>query len=951
MRNALKFIVPLFVLITIGVYYSQSSFETNPGSWPQDNSPETVDARVTFGALDNGLRYAILPNKQPANNVSIRYLVLAGSLVEEENQLGLAHFLEHMAFNGTRHYAPEELMKELQRFGLRSGADSNAATGFDTTVYQLDMPDNSDEALNKGFEVFRDFADGLILDPAEIDKERGIILSELRDRESAGRRAYLAYQKFLFGGARFTQRWPGGDEDIIKSAPRAAFLDFYQKWYRPENSVIVVVGDIEADQVVGIIAKHFNDFTTIGEAGVKPKTPGFIPDHLRGGGFYDADLASQMVTMIQKLPDTPSPPSLELLRLSVIEDFAFSMLNNRFREKSLAGTAPYTSAGASNSGQTGYANLYGINATVQKQDWQGALSAIEQEVRRAVDFGFTTQEYKEELADYIEAFKIGMRTAETRRSPGLASQLVGTIADNQVFTHPRDDQALIMGFIGTISLEIINARFKEIWAGDPLLYTSGNLKIENVEDSLLGVWKASRDIPVEAKRQEALGTFAYTQFGNPGTVKSRQQVDDLGFTMIEFENGVKASLKVTDYNKDTFGIMVNFGNGRLSMPKNKPGLHIYSESAFPLGGLGAHTLTEIDRLFTGTSVSSGSVGFSIGDDRFWLSGGATNNDADNLLNLMTAFLTDPGYRPEAATLLARNLDRWYQQMAVSPRGAWSLDIVRQIHNGDTRFGVPSRAEFDQLTLDDMKNWISPAFKNAPLEVSVVGDFDMETMITTLGRTLGSLKRDAVAAPVPSSALKVIFPTTTKGPSLFTHKGEDNQTQINVLWPTTDSLDIRQSRTLSLAREVLTSQLDKILREQEAVTYTPSVSSNQSRVFKDYGYFNASVTTTPELADKVAGRILDIADQLANNPIETDSFKRAQQPILESLERSEKTNGYWMQRVLARAWSDPKSLINVRRLRADIETITPGEVGKVLKTFMTRAKGQIYIIHPENYKPE
>lgn len=955
----LKFIVIIFIIL-VGAFFwmgdrgpNQDMGQQTSGVWPHERSVETVDPNVVWGVLPNGMRYALLPNKFPIDTVSMRLMIDAGSMMEKPEQQGLAHFLEHMAFNGSRSFAPGDLFKELERFGLAKGADSNASTGFWKTIYQLDLPKNDDETIGLGLKIFRDVADGITMSPEEIEKERGVVLSEMRDSHSPGLRVYKGLQQFALGDVRLSHRFPIGQEDVLKTAKRPTFMDFYQNWYQPQNMVLVMVGDITPDALEEKIMASFDGFKAVKPMPAKPDVqPAQIIEPMVGVLSEDKYPENSLMLMRLRGP-RQQPPAMADLKQQVIEDLAYAMLNTRYREMILAGDDRFVGAGASTQDYNGYGLAHFLSVRIKEDNWQAALEAVEQELRRAVTYGFRDEEMTRAKADFENGFEVMQRTAISRRSPQLADQLTSTIGQNAVFTHPKDDYALIKQMLPEIALTDIQAFMQDIWQQPARIFYVSRQALDQAGEDALAVeiadyYAASRAVAVNQQTEKEVKAFAYDQLPAAGEIIERRTIDDMGVTQVAFANGAKVSLKATDFEKDTVTIRAGFGNGALGMDKGKPGLDLLAENLVIFGGLGQHDMTELQRLFAGRSVGPGSLGFNIEDDRLWLMGATTVDEAETLAKLLRAWIVDPGLTEKSRQLLNQYLDSWYRQIDTSANGPYMREILPYIHGGDPRFGVPDRADFDKRSVAELRAWLLPQLQGADMEVSVIGDFDMDQMISIIAQTFGTLPKRG-EKPVLTAAHTNIAMPAADAPLVYHHGGEPDQALSYVYWPLPDASDVHGARVAALLRSILNNRLDEKLREEIAATYSPGTGLSQSRVIKDYGYMRAIFTTKPEDARLMTETTVSVAEGLTKGGITVDELDRARNPIIESIQKSKETNGYWLGRVLARGWSAPETISHTRTLLDDLKSISLDEIEALAKQHLNASQAQIYKIYPTGYE--
>lgn len=911
--------------------------------FPQEASDLKADPQARFGTLPNGVRYIIRPNHEPKGRVSIRLLVLAGSLHETDDQRGLAHFLEHMAFNGSEHYKPGTLIEFFQRMGMNFGGDTNANTGFDRTLYLIELPNTKDETIAEGLRVLGDTAGGLLLLPEEIDKERGIILSEKRDRDSVDFRTQLAQYEFALGTTRLPGRMPIGQTEVIEKAPRARFADFWNTWYRPERMAVVAVGDIDPAAVEKLIAAAFAPLTPRAPARPEPDLGAVASFGGVRAQFHaepEAPATSVEISALTPYAYEPDTAANRLKRLP--RELALAMLDRRFSVLAKKENAPFSGADASVGEAFDLFREADIDLECKPEQWQAALAVGEQELRRALEFGFQPAELKEAAANLLNGLDQAAKSAATRRSESLANQFAESLVSRHVVTTPADNLALLKPAIEKIIPADCVAALREAFAAKGrYVLVAGNAKIPgDATAALVTAYNAAHIVPVTAPAAEADAKWAYTDFGAPGKIAKREHVDDLDLTLVTFENGVRLNLKKTDFEANRIRINVRLGTGQLTEPADKPGLAIYAGQTFTAGGLGKHSVDDLRRVLAGKTVGAR---LSVGGDAF-VASGATNRD-DLLLEfqLIAAQITDPGYRPEAARQMAKGIEQIYLSFEHTPDGPMNLEVERLLHNGDRRFGFPTQADMLKRNLDEVKAWLSPQLAHGAIEVAVVGDLDVDATIAAVAQTLGALpQRDP--KPTLDDLRKVTFPAEPFARE-YTVQTEIPKGNVSIYWPSTDGRDIHRQRRLSLLGEVLSDRLRVKVREELGDAYSPGAGSSAGDLYPGYGFIVAGASVDPAKAKVVIDLAIALADDLAKNGVTEDELDRAKKPILTSLRDSARTNPYWLGNVLSRAQEKPEVLDWCRTRYADIEAIAKPELDALAKSYLGAARASRVSVLP------
>jgi len=915
-----------------------------PKPWPQASSDIAPDPGATFGTLDNGFRYIIYPNAEPPKRVSLRLHIASGSLMEAEDQRGIAHFLEHMVFNGTKHYTAADLIPRMQRLGIAFGAHANAYTSFDETVYMLDLPDLSEDTLNLAFTVMRDFGDGALLTTEEIDKERGVVLSEKVSRDSVGYR--LMQQQFdkLLPDSLLTKRFPIGLEEVLKSAPRERFVDLYSRYYTPERMTFVVVGDIKPDEVKSRIEASFASMVNPAKPGENPDL-GKIhqPEGLETAVFHDKEISSTDVSLTLVRPHVEKPDTAATRAEEMPLDIAHSIIDRRFERISKEKNSPVAAGSASKEALFNFVELGSISVTAADDRWKEVVPVIEKEFRRAMEHGFTDSELAEAKSNLLNAYEQQVKQKATRKSEGIATALAKSINDKEVFSDPETDLELARKSLDAIDTAACHKAFKAFWEapGYHLILTTKE-KPENAEKDLAALFEDSRTTPVEALAAKAIQVFDYSNFGKPGTVATRKEVADLGITQLALSNKVRVNLKRTDFEKGKIRMLARIGSGKLTQPKDTPMLDAFAQAVFEGGGLGKHSNDDLQQILAGRNVGST---LGIGDDAFTLGGTTTPADFTTQCQLMCASLTDPGYREEALWQFQKAIPMIYQQLKHTPAGP-QQEMESWLHGGDFRYSVASEEKLKSYTIEDAKKWLTPELTKGYMELTIVGDFEIDTILPDLLATFGALPVRAAAAPLLPEARKVKLPNAP-GSKVFTYDSKIPQAVAFTIWKTAGIRgNQKEFRRLNLLAEILGDRLREEIREKLGASYSPNAGADGSDALEGVGYVLSESIGKPEDTEKLLNTMRDLADKLATQGASADELDRALKPTLGMLEKSLRDNSYWLGTVMSQSQSDPKRLDMARTRDADYKSITLAEINALAKKYLAAENALLVTIKPK-----
>jgi zinc protease len=408
--------------------------------WPHENSDLAPDPAIRFGQLSNGFRYVLMKNSRPEDRVSVHLYIRAGSLNETDAQQGVAHFLEHMLFNGSTHFPPGELVRYFQTIGMQFGNDANAHTGFDETVYDIILPAGDEENLKKGLLVTRDYAMGALLLEEEVKRESGVILSEMRSRDSASFRTFKASLGFELPDHLISRRLPIGKAEIIRNADRALLKQFYDDWYRADNMVLVLVGDFSVPLAERLIHEQFTDFTPRATAPAMPALGTIVHKGLKTFYHHEPEAGGTTVSLEVLRSLNQEPDSLALRRRELVDELADRMVQHRLDNRLKAPGSPFTSAAVGSGSYLNRIRYAEISADSAAENWQPTLTALEQVLRRANLYGFTDAELARVKKDRLKMLDNAVREASTRNSTTLARSIIRHLSDHRVIQSPQQQK-------------------------------------------------------------------------------------------------------------------------------------------------------------------------------------------------------------------------------------------------------------------------------------------------------------------------------------------------------------------------------------------------------------------------------------------------------------------------------------------------------------------------------
>lgn len=908
--------------------------------WPQDRSDLKPDPAMVFGRLENGLRYVILPNAEPKGRVSLQLKIHVGSLHESGEQRGVAHYLEHMMFNGTTHYPPGKLVDYFQSIGMAFGPDTNAHTSYDETVYQLMLPNSGKETLSEGLRVLADYAGGALLLPEEVDRERGVILAEKRERDSAGQRVFKADMEQSFAGTLLAERDVIGVEETLKKADAALLRQFYETWYRPENMLLAAVGDVDPVLLKELIAGQFSPLKA------KTAQQAACPDlgALPVGGvaaFYqhEPDLGHAKVTLGSAWNTEPENFTQAAALRGLKEAVASTVFNYRLERLVNSKDSPLTSAQFHSGRLFGRFGLSSLSAKTAADQWQAALNLLNTALRQALAADFAEAELKRAKKEILSLLKQQLESAASRKSDTLAAALLNALNEGEVPLSPAQELELYGPVLEKLTAAEVSAVFRSLWPERRLVKVAGTTdlrgKEQKPEELIRAAFTAAQAAELAPWTQQAEAVFPYLPPpAEEAKAERRTALEKIGAEQVRFSNGLILNLKKTDFEPNEVQVSVVFGTGELSEPK--PGLALLAQMLLPESGTGG---LDQDQLKAALAQYSIRAQFRVDEDSFQFNGQGLSGEIEPLFQLLHAHLHDPAFRADAFDQVMRKAEQMHAQLAGSVEGVMQVKGEPFLAGGNMRYGIAPLDLLKGLTLAELEAWLAPVLKNAPLEISVAGDFDPEQAVKLAGKYFGSPR----AGGQQAEGGKIAFPSG-RNLTLNVVTASD-KAMITVAWPTDDFWDIARTRRLSVLAAVLDDRLRKKIREELGAAYSPYVYNRSSTVDPGYGVLRSVVLAEPKQAAQLAEKLKQAGKELAQGKISADELTRALEPTLTSIRDMVRTNRYWLESVLVKSSRHPQRLEWPLSIEQDFAAVKTEELEALAAKYLQPDKAAEVILLP------
>lgn len=898
--------------------------------WLYEGSNVPVDRGWLFGKMENGLRYAVRRNGVPPNAVSIRVRVDVGSLHETDAEQGYAHLLEHLLFRESTYLGPAEAIAAWQRMGATFGADTNAHTSPTETAYKLDIPDINRAKLYESFKLLSGMIRGPVLSDANVAAELPIVLAEKREQGGAAQRTNELTRQTLFAGQRLATRSPIGLVETLEAANGANLQAFYDRWYRPENTVVVVAGDAEPEVLAGLVEQWFGDWEGTGQAGVAPDFGDPIaPDGAvtaEGSGLaigeiavgVEPDLARTLTYAIMR-PWRQVQDTIVYNEGLLLDALSQSIINRRLEARARAGGL-FLFAQVSQDDVSRSTDATFVTFRPLTNDWQAALADVRGVIADAIANPPTQEEIDREAAQFDVAFANSVEQAPVQSGRALADNLVNAVDIRETVAAPQVVLDVFRGMSHRMNPDEVHARTRALFEGDVVRGVYVTPAIGEADRAELQLALASEAV-VDSSARLAAESISFDDLpavGPAGTVTAQGPLGILEVEKVEFGNGVRALLWANNAEPGRVTVRVRFGSGYRAFDADSAVYAPLGEMALIGSGLGELGQNELDRLATGRKLG---FDFGIDDAVFTFTAQTRSDDVADQLYLFAAKLGMPRWDPQPVIRAKRAAQLAYNSYYTSPDAVLSRDFEYILTDSDQRFATPSPEELEQVTPEGFREVWEPLLRQGPIEVLVFGEFDRDAIVEKLRTTFGALPErtaipPAVAARVPA------FPAAQAQPQVLTHRGDANQAVAAVSWPSGAGVtSIRESRQLEILIQIFNNRLLDSLRERAGATYSPQIYSDWPVDLESGGKIVALAQLEPDFVPVFFAEADRIAADLVANPPSADEINRVTEPLAQRVRRASTGNQFWLYNLEGASY-EPRRAELLRSLLADYSQTSP-----------------------------
>ena len=908
--------------------------------------PVPTDPDIKIGKLSNGLTYYIRKNVKPEKKVELRLAVNAGSVLENDNQRGLAHFMEHMGFNGSTHFPKNELVDFLQKAGVKFGADLNAYTGFDETVYILPVPTEDPTMLDKGLTVLEDWGFNNLFDKNEIEKERGVVLEESRLSKGSFERMSRQYFPKLFNGSKYAVRLPIGKDDILKTFKPETLKSFYKTWYRPNQMAVMVVGDVDPAEAEKLIIAHFGKFTnpavTVPRPAIIPIKPRVKPEAMV---VTDEEATNTFVQIYNFVKPTEKIKTWGDYRKNLIDNLVSSLINQRLSELTQKENPPFLFANTGfNQFIRGYSSFNSF-AVLSKGTAEEAINALITETNRARQYGFLQSELDRAKASLLNGTERAFREKDKSESGQLVGQYVNNFLNGTPLPGITNRYNFIKENLQGITLQEINAVAKSMPSTNnafTLLQAPTAMK-DKLPDSiaLMKALVAANKIPVTAYEEKAVATTLLDKAPTPGKVTEEKTNEKLGTTNLTLSNGVTISIKPTKLKNDEIQLDAWRLGGSHKYPVTDKENAENAATIVQQMGVKDMSPTDLRKFMAGKTVN---VQPYMNEDEEGVQGASSVKDFETFLQLLNLYFTQPRRDEGLFRSFISKQKGALEFASKDPETSYQDTLNKIIYNNNPWVSVlPKPADIDKINLDRVLAIYKEVFGNAyGLHFTFVGNIDPAQAKPLLEKYIGSLP----AAPKQNSAADVGVRLLKGSTDISLKRGKESQAAINLFFE--GDAEYNRDNRLHLAAliEVLNIEIIEKLREDMSGMYGGGMrGSVVKRPYEHYA-ITANIPCGPENVEKLTAALLEIIKNAQDKGIAQKDLDKVKETWKKQYHVNLQRNDYWLDN-LSSAFINQDNPENILDYEQKIDSITVQDLQNIAKKFLTLNNMVKSVMYPES----
>lgn len=919
---------------------SDPSGSPAPSTSPEDK-PLELYAKVRTGKLPNGLTYYVMPNARPQKRAALWLAVNAGSVQEDDDQRGLAHFDEHMAFNGTKRFPEAALVKYLESIGMRFGPDLNAYTHWDQTVYQLEVPSDNPEYLMKGLDILRDWAGDITFDPKEVDKERGVVKEEWRLGRGAGMRMFDKHSKVLFKGSRYADRITIGLPEILDKAPRDTLVRYYKDWYRPDLMAVIAVGDFDPAQIESEIKSRFGNLAAPANPRARPQ--GGVPpaEGTRVSVETDKEATGTTVSIENLVPHRPESSKKDYRRL-VAEGIYSQILSERLASVARRKDAPFIQAGGGIQGLVRTVDSFSRFAAAKEGKIEDALRALLTEVTRIEKHGITQSELDRARTNQQRAMEQMADTEATRESRSVTDEITRHFFEGELMIGPKREKELTLEILPTLTLAELNKLGQSFGGpeGRVILISGPQGKALPSKERVLAIVDEVNKSNVTPWEEKATTTALMDKAPKAGKVTKESRVDKIGVTEWTLSNGVRVIVKPTDYEIDSVSISGVSPGGEATIADGQYKHARWADDIADLGGVGNLDVESLTKVLAGKQVR---VSTSIGETTENIDAGGSAKDLETMFQLLYLRMTSPRKDAEAFGVWRANLTEQITNALRSPEFRYARESSTALYRGHTRRKPPEPADIQKIDADKALGFYKDRFGDATdFTFVIVGDVKLEQVKPLVETYLGGLPAKGRKEKEKDLKIKKVKGIVKKEFKL----GSEPKASVQIDFHGDEKWSRDKDRDMFILGQVMSIKLREQMREDMGGVYGVGAGGRINRSPPLERTFSVRFGCDPTRVGELVKAVLDTSEKLKKEPVSEDTLERVKATFLRARETDLRRNGFWAG-WLANAYrygDDPTIVLDTGAMTA---RMTAANVQAAAKSYLDTKQYFQAVMLPEN----
>jgi len=846
------------------------------------------DTSVIIGRLPNGLTYYVRRNAEPPRRAELRLVVNAGSILEDSAQRGLAHLVEHMAFNGTRRFAGQRIVRFLEGVGMRFGPDVNAYTSFDETVYMLTLPTDTAGVLATGLDILEDWASAISFDTAEVRRERGVVIEEWRLGRGAGARIRDKQFPVLFAGSRYANRLPIGDPGIVRNARVDTLRQFYHDWYRPDLMAVVAVGDFDARQVEAMIRQRFGRIPA--RAGAPPRAAFPVPAHAgtRYNVATDREATGTSVEVVRTVPSIERRTAA-LYRQSLVESLYASMLDRRMADITQRPDAPFLDVSTYRGSLVRPIDAYFLSARVPDGGAARGLAAVLAEGERAARFGFTQPELDRARAETLRQWEQIYAERSKETSADFAGRYVGHYLDPGSLLSTTIEYGLNRDLLPGIRLAEVDSVARTAFAPTDrtILVVAPDTTPVPTQAQLAALVDSATRAPLTAYADTVSTAPLLDREPAPGRIVGTRAIPEIGVTEWRLQNGVRVVLKPTDFKQDEILLSGRSPGGTSVEPDSVLRYAQTAGAAAAVGGVGQLSTTDLVKRLSGKAVS---VGTSVGDLTENVGGYASPRDVETLFQLVYLYMTQPRRDTAAWQAYIQRGRNAMRDRGASPEGAFRDTVNAVLTQDNVRERPFTAATFDSLSIDRALAIYRERFADAgDFTFYLVGAFNADSVRPYVERYLGALPSTGRNERWRDVGVRTPEGVVTRA----VRRGVEPKSNTSIIFSGPAVADRRTSSLLRTLGDVLEIRLRERLREQMSGTYGVSVGGGVIKEPREEYRFSIDFGADPQRLEELTRAVFAELDSVKASGVTPDELQKVRETQRREAEVARRENGWWI----------------------------------------------------------